>query len=605
MDFHSVMETFAEAWVAANTHTPLTEAAEQGLINGPNNHGTPGHGPSNHGQPVSTVLQDVSNERRESEAGTDSESKATDRLSPKNNSDVTDASKNCSSTADSPKICTIVEVKSECKPLSNSLSGRQSPVDTASNCSPIAELKAPYKTLSNPHGKSLPVHCIIEQIPGPQACGQYVELDSYAIVPNDTLFSDLVRTALGKLGYSGAQIVGAKGSIQIKKWKSLAFDQITENPEATVADILGELTTVASLHIRLYSVPDNPQEWIDITVRNAVLELLREMSQSKLAKLCPLSQPMLSNIINNRYMGKIGKEKCQEFGLWYLTYRKQHPEGSAPEVVPNDRPVDGRLTFHPTKELPVMRDWFHSCRNPSRRMLQMYVDILNQGPVRQQERPKIALTTLKNWWKNEKQRERKNQRCDNQSPEPVKAKRKRKTSEIICPKEGANDNSIQNFSGSNSQDNMKPNNFTLINHSENESDLDRFNRKDSEMSENSSLVGDSCPHFPKTSPVEVIKSNSKFSVLGHAQSENDIERFVKKDIDSNESNKLNSNILHAPKIPLHEDSSLFHRLHTVCLDHTHGLFGFSDPHLSVQNSSKLYCDNPPVLRTSIIDLSEN
>lgn len=42
------------------------------------------------------------------------------------------------------------------------------------------------------------------------------------------------------------------GSIQIKKWKPLAFDQITENPEATVADILGELTTVASLHVRLY-----------------------------------------------------------------------------------------------------------------------------------------------------------------------------------------------------------------------------------------------------------------------------------------------------------------------------------------------------------------
>lgn len=32
MDFHSVMETFAEAWVAANTHTPLTVAAEQVLL---------------------------------------------------------------------------------------------------------------------------------------------------------------------------------------------------------------------------------------------------------------------------------------------------------------------------------------------------------------------------------------------------------------------------------------------------------------------------------------------------------------------------------------------------------------------------------------------
>lgn len=61
-------------------------------------------------------------------------------------------------------------------------------------------------------------------------------------------------------------------------------------------------------------------------------------------------------------------------------------EGATLEVVPSERPADGRLTFHPTKELPIMREWFQSCRNPSRRTLQMYVDILNQGPVRQQER---------------------------------------------------------------------------------------------------------------------------------------------------------------------------------------------------------------------------
>ena len=64
-------------------------------------------------------------------------------------------------------------------------------------------------------GKSLPVHCIVEQIPGPQACGQHVELDSYAIVPCETPFNDLVRTALGKLGYSTSQILGAKGWIWI------------------------------------------------------------------------------------------------------------------------------------------------------------------------------------------------------------------------------------------------------------------------------------------------------------------------------------------------------------------------------------------------------
>lgn len=79
-------------------------------------------------------------------------------------------------------------------------------------------------------GKSLPVHCIVEQIPGPQACGQHVELDSYAIVPCDTLFNDLVRTALGKLGYSTSQILGAKGKVCFKlfsKTEMSMFAKIT------------------------------------------------------------------------------------------------------------------------------------------------------------------------------------------------------------------------------------------------------------------------------------------------------------------------------------------------------------------------------------------
>ncbi|GIY41293.1 DNA-binding protein SATB1, partial [Caerostris darwini] len=489
-----------------------------------------------------------------------------------------------------PENLSIIEI--------NKISERQSPADSSINCSSFVEnMKSPK--LLEVHGRCLPVHCIIEQIPGPQACGQYVELDSYAIVPGDTLFSDLVRTALAKLGYSGAQILGAKGSIQVKKWKPLAFDQITENPEATVGDILGDLTTMASLHVRLYSVPDNPQEWKDTTVRNAVLELLREMSQSKLAKLCPLSQPMLSNIINNRYMGKIGKEKCQEFGQWYLTYRKQHPEGSTPEVVPSDKPVDGRLTFHPTKELPIMRDWFHGCRNPSRRTLQMYVDILNQGPVRQQERPKIAFSTLKNWWKNEKQRERKNQRSDDKSPEISKPKKRKKGDEF--KKEGSNDIGIQNFSGSSSQDSPpKSNSFTLINHSETESDLDRFSRKDGELSENS-LVIDTSHHFPRSSPSDGIKPNCKFTLLGHGDNASDIDRHLRNETEISE-NRING-VMHSLKDSVAVESPFFHKLHPVCIEHPHSLFNFHDPHLNIQNSSKIFCDNEE--RTNIMDGSNS
>ncbi|KAG8193005.1 hypothetical protein JTE90_028125 [Oedothorax gibbosus] len=311
MDFHSVMETFAEAWVAANTPTPLTEAAEHGLINGPSN--------NNNGQANNNNVPNTSN------APVSGHNVPTivnhiQQVDPSNGNIIYPHG------STSQPTFTILQEPPKNPDMDNSrASGRQSPNDSQSNFATLGDPRNHNKAQDLSGGKCLPVHCIIEQVPGPQACGQYVELDSYAIIPCDTLFSDLVRTALGKLGYSVSQILGAKGSIRIKKWKPLAFDQITENPEATVGDILGDLTTMAILHVRLYSVPDNPQEWKDTTVRNAVLELLREMSQIKLAKLCPLSQPMLSNIINNRYMGKIGKEKCQEFGQWYLTYRKEHP----------------------------------------------------------------------------------------------------------------------------------------------------------------------------------------------------------------------------------------------------------------------------------------
>ena len=39
--------------------------------------------------------------------------------------------------------------------------------------------------------------------------------------------------------------------VQIKNWRPLTFDSITENTESTLEDILGELTTLATLRIKL------------------------------------------------------------------------------------------------------------------------------------------------------------------------------------------------------------------------------------------------------------------------------------------------------------------------------------------------------------------
>ncbi len=40
-----------------------------------------------------------------------------------------------------------------------------------------------------------------------------VELDTYAILPGSTLFNELVRTALVKIGYTASEAIGAKGML--------------------------------------------------------------------------------------------------------------------------------------------------------------------------------------------------------------------------------------------------------------------------------------------------------------------------------------------------------------------------------------------------------
>ena len=41
------------------------------------------------------------------------------------------------------------------------------------------------------------------------------------------------------------------GSIKLKNWKSMSLDAITDDPSATVDNILGDMSSLATLKIRL------------------------------------------------------------------------------------------------------------------------------------------------------------------------------------------------------------------------------------------------------------------------------------------------------------------------------------------------------------------
>uniref|UniRef100_A0A8C1JRV8 DNA-binding protein SATB n=1 Tax=Cyprinus carpio TaxID=7962 RepID=A0A8C1JRV8_CYPCA len=148
----------------------------------------------------------------------------------------------------------------------------------------------------------------------------------FVLVRKDILFTQLVETALLALGYSHSSAAQAHGIIKVGRWNPLPIHYLTDAPEATVADMLLDVYHMVTLRIQLQNfakLEDLPSEqWNHATVRNALKELLKEMNQSTLAKECPLSQSMISSIVNSSYYANVSTAKCQEFGRWYKKYKK-------------------------------------------------------------------------------------------------------------------------------------------------------------------------------------------------------------------------------------------------------------------------------------------
>ncbi|XP_029315729.1 DNA-binding protein SATB2 isoform X4 [Cottoperca gobio] len=186
---------------------------------------------------------------------------------------------------------------------------------------------APLRPLG---GLMIPVFCVVEQSDGgmqTDGCEGREEHAEFVLVRKDILFSQLVETALLALGYSHSSAAQAHGIIKVGRWNPLPIHFLTDTPEATVADMLMEVYHMVTLRIQLQrsdfsKLEDLPSEqWNHTTVRNALKDLLKEMNQSTLAKECPLSQSMISSIVNNSYYANVSTAKCQEFARWYKRYK--------------------------------------------------------------------------------------------------------------------------------------------------------------------------------------------------------------------------------------------------------------------------------------------
>ncbi|XP_054479740.1 DNA-binding protein SATB2-like [Anoplopoma fimbria] len=178
-------------------------------------------------------------------------------------------------------------------------------------------------------GLMIPVYCVVEHADMGVAgdCEGHGDRHAeFVLVHKDVLFTQLVETALVALGYSNSSAVQASGIIKVGQWKPMPIHYLTDAPEATVADMLLDVYHMVTLRILLHSfarLEELPSEqWTHATVRYALKELLRETNQSALAKECPLSQSMISAIVNSSYYINVSTSKCQEFGRWYKRYKR-------------------------------------------------------------------------------------------------------------------------------------------------------------------------------------------------------------------------------------------------------------------------------------------
>ncbi|XP_060637120.1 DNA-binding protein SATB2 isoform X2 [Anolis sagrei] len=251
-------------------------------------------------------------------------------------------------------------------------------------------------------GLMIPVFCVVEQLDASLEYDNREEHAEFVLVRKDVLFSQLVETALLALGYSHSSAAQAQGIIKLGKWNPLPLSYMTDVPDATVADMLQDVYHVVTLKIQLQScskLEDLPAEqWNHATVRNALKELLKEMNQSTLAKECPLSQSMISSIVNSTYYANVSTTKCQEFGRWYKKYKKIKVErverdnmseycvlGQRPMHLPN---INQLATLSKTNEQSPHGQIHHS--TPIRNQVPTLQPIMSPGLLTPQLNPQLV-----------------------------------------------------------------------------------------------------------------------------------------------------------------------------------------------------------------------
>ncbi|XP_043270180.1 homeobox protein dve-1 [Venturia canescens] len=412
MDFQSAMETFAEAWVAANTKTDQVQSQALALTHKASPPSRPNSVTSLPRTPPSHQSHQQSQQHQ-----------------PQQRSTPQPSSIHSSHQSQPPVVAN--------PPQAPPFNAHAQHLKQEVNSSPKHEGFDLSKN-STVAGKSpVPVHCVVEAIHSivesrlsvarEKWRNPHVEVDTYVIIPAAVPFQDLVGEALVRLGYPTDLIPSARGSIVIRNWKPLPMEKIADEPLRTVGDILAELTTVATLKIQVYRLrPPPPSPTAD--VRDKMLRLLLLHNHALLVSAgCPLDEMTLSSLC--RGGNELSEETRRNFEAWLQQqqmglglnsmmpssnhHQTQSPRPDSggpvgpggpigpphPAMLPYSHKTRMRTSFDPELELPRLQRWFGENQHPTRQQIQHYVSELNSLESRR-GRKLLEANNVVYWFKN-------------------------------------------------------------------------------------------------------------------------------------------------------------------------------------------------------------
>ncbi|XP_058794433.1 homeobox protein dve-1 [Phymastichus coffea] len=430
MDFQSAMETFAEAWVAANTKNDQVQSQALALTHKASPPSRPSSEPSLPQTPPGTQPPQSQSTRDTQPTSMGAQNLMTShQVPPSSNHQAVQPAHN--------------------SVVTQSTTGQQQQ-PYAAHKHLKQELNASLKEegfdlskTASATGKSLPIHCVVEAIHSiidtRPANGRdnwrrpHVELDTYVFIPANMPFQDLVGEVLMRLNYSNDLILSARGSIVIRNWKPLPTEKVAEGPLLTVGDILAELINLATLKIQVYrSRPPPPTPASE--VRDKLLRLLLLRSHAVLvAAGCPLDEATLSSLC--RGGNDLTEETQRNFESWLQQqhlglnlnpliqpssnhhHRSQsppptdvtpssntplshhHPTAHHPNLLVFSHKSRMRTSFDPELELPRLQRWFAENQHPTRQQIQHYVNELNSLESRRDRKP-LHVNNVVYWFKN-------------------------------------------------------------------------------------------------------------------------------------------------------------------------------------------------------------